>query len=206
MISARKFNSGGGEPPLAIPSGSAEPTAVSLRVGRADSRFPSGTVSGASPIFVIHAADRGFCGVFSPNAKARHKRTGNLHVLFREIFAYKHGEPIPKDDAFPVQPCKQKNAVRPAPNKRNIRIMEKARMLKHSQQVYNPAINIQLSSFQSASCLWLSAGNECPNTSPRSAHMPQCCDSGTPNTASIRIALCIDCRNTKKLHVSVQLF
>ncbi len=22
------------------------------------------------------------------------------------------GEPIPKDDAFPVQPCKQKNAVR----------------------------------------------------------------------------------------------
>ena len=28
------------------------------------------------------------------------------------MFAYKHGEPIPKDDAFPVQPCKQKNAVR----------------------------------------------------------------------------------------------
>ena len=50
--------------------------------------------------------------MFSPHAEARHKRTGNLHVLFREMFAYKHGEPIPKDDAFPVQPCKQKNAVR----------------------------------------------------------------------------------------------
>ena len=112
-------------------------------------------------------------------------------------------------DAVALSPCPpglSSPKLRPAPNKRNIRIIEKARMLKHSQQVYNPAINIQLSSFQSASCLRLSAGNECPNTSPRSAHMPQCCDSGTPNTASIRIALCIDCRNTKKLHVSVQLF
>jgi len=32
----------------------------------------------ALPAFAVHAADRGFCGVFSPNAEARRQHTGDF--------------------------------------------------------------------------------------------------------------------------------